>query len=358
MIPGTDRPALRIGLAYDLQADQRSSGPQPEDALEEYDTPEMVALLGATLRRLGFGVVELGGGRSFLARLLAGPAPDLVFNLAEGRGSRSREAHVPACCEMLGVPVTHSDPLTMAVTLDKAMTKRVALAHGIPTAPFCLIERPEDLAGAALPPFPVIAKPNCEGSSMGVRRHSVCRDAAELAPLAAWILAEYRQPVLVESFLPGAEVTVVVLGDGAGARILGAMEIAPRQGGPDRFVYSLEVKRNYKAEVDYHVPPRLPPAALEAVDAVALASHRALGCRDIARIDLRLDAEGRPCLLEVNALPGLDTTHSDVPILCGYLGIGYDELIGRIVGHALDRHPGLGGIDEAAGSGHFPAVGA
>ena len=143
--------------------------------------------------------------------------------------------------------------------------------------------------------------------------------------------------MLVESFLPGAEVTVAVMGHGAGAAVVGAMEIAPRCGDAAEFIYGVETKRNYLAEVDYHVPPRLSASTRTAIGDAALAAYRALGCRDIARIDMRLDGEGRPHLLEVNALPGLDPVRSDVPILCGRLGISYQKLIAGIVRHAADR---------------------
>ena len=242
------RPGLRLGLAYDLKCNVARTGPQPDDALEEYDSPETVAALARVLRDLGHETVELGGGRKFLETMLSiDPArvPDLVFNIAEGQGSRSREAHVPAACEMLGLPYTHSDPLTMALTLDKSITKHIAATHGIATAPFCLIERSEELETALLPPFPVIAKPNHEGSSMGIRRDSICRDRAALARRIETLLSNYRQPVLVESFLPGTEVTVAVMGNGADAHVLGAMEIAPRNGDGATFIYGLETKRNY-----------------------------------------------------------------------------------------------------------------
>jgi len=331
---------MRIGLAFDLKDSVVAEGPQPDDILEEYDTPETIAALAATLRELGHETVELGGVRGFLERMVScgfAETVDLVFNMAEGQGSRSREAHGPAVCEMLGVPYTHSDPLTLALTLDKALTKRVVASHGIATAPFSLIERIEDIEQVALPAFAVIVKPNAEGSSVGIRRHAVCRDRASLIAQVGELLATYRQPVLIEAFLPGAEVTVAVIGNGAGATMLGAMEIAPRDGDSEGFIYGVETKRNYLAEVDYHAPPRLPASSMTELERAALGAYRALGCRDLARIDFRLDRDRRPCLLEVNALPGLDPTRSDVPILCGRLGVSYKSLIEGIVRHAADR---------------------
>src|SRR5262249_27996586 len=160
-------------------------------------------------------------------------------------------------CEALGIAFTHSDPLTLAVALDKAIAKRLVASHGVPTAPFVLIESEADLARAALPPFPVIAKLDCEGSSMGIRKHSRCDTRAELEAHVRALLAAYRQPVLVERFLTGVEATVGILGTGAGARVIAAMEVAPKRASREGFIYSLEVKRNYLEEVEYHVPPRL-----------------------------------------------------------------------------------------------------
>ncbi len=331
---------MRIGIAYDLKQDFVHEGPQPDDILEEYDSLETVEAIAGALRGLGHETINLGGGRLFLQRLLSqNPAtkPDLIFNLAEGCGGRCREAHVPAVCEIVGVPCTHSDPLTLALTLDKQLTKRLLASYGVPTAPCCLIEHLGLVAGMALPPFPVIAKPNGEGSSMGIGRECVCLEPDTLFDRVRSLLRDYRQPVLIESFLPGVEVTVAVTGNGAGAQVIGAMEIAPRQGDTQDFVYGLEVKRNYLSEVDYHVPPRLTADTRAAIEETALRAYGALGCRDIARIDLRLDGAGQPCLIEINALPGLDPVRSDVPILCRKIGMSYKNLIGEIIRHSTER---------------------
>ena len=201
---------MRIGIAFDLKANAAGDSSRPDDALEEYDAPETIAGLAGTLRDLGHETVELGGGRGFLDEMVSNQRADtvdLVFNMAEGQGSRSREAHVPAVCEMLGVAYTHSDPMTLAVTLDKELTKRIAVSHGIATPQFCLIERLDDLREAPIPRFPVIAKPNQEGSSMGIRRDALCHDRAALeAALAAakgdpGIAIHEAQPSLEDVFI-------------------------------------------------------------------------------------------------------------------------------------------------------------
>jgi D-alanine-D-alanine ligase len=323
---------VEIGIAYDLVTDFAPTHGEPADRLAEYDSEETVAAIEMALRAAGHRPRRLGGGRHFLELMLAQP-PDLVFNLAEGRGGRSREAQVPAVCEMLGVPYTHSDPLTMAVTLDKAAAKRLVRAAGVPTPGFDVLEepRPVDLE------FPVVAKPVHEGSSMGIGAASLVRDAAALGAVAADLVARYRQPVLVEEFCPGAELTVGILGTGACARTLAVMEVAPQRRALDEFLYSGEVKHDWEVEVTYHVPPRVAAEQAERASEVALAAYRALGCRDVARIDLRIDRRGEPSFLEANPLPGLHPVVSDLAMLARPVGVDYEELILRILTCATER---------------------
>jgi D-alanine-D-alanine ligase len=332
-------PALDIGIAADLrpesgQEDGRG-GPCPEDRFEECDSQSTVDAISAALAARGHRPRFLGGGRRFLEELLARP-PALVFNIAEGFGSRSREAHVPAVCEMLGIPFTGSDPLTLAATLDKAVGKRLVAAAGLATPRFAVVEDADEIDGLDLG-FPAIAKPLREGSSIGIRRSSRADDRAALAREIHRLLADYSEPVLVEEFLPGAEFTVGVLGQGKDARALGVMEVVPRSVRIEDFVYSLEVKRNFRAEVDYHVPPRRPAKLVRALEGLALDCARALGCRDLSRVDLRLSADGKPHFLEANPLPGLAPGKGDVVILAERAGIPYVELIDRVVQSAIAR---------------------
>lgn len=333
---------MQIGIAFDLKsdfgADADHSVDGPDDRLEEYDSIGTVEAIASVLRERGHDVVLLGGGRRFVERLLASP-PDLVFNIAEGRGTRSREAHVPAVCEMLGVPVTHSDPLTLAVTLDKAMAKRLAASMGVATPRFAVCHAAPDVdsADVAHLTYPLIAKPMFEGSSMGVRRHSRVTNASELRREIARITGDYDQPALVEEFCPGPEFTVGVHGNGAGARVIGVMEIVPLKARPHEFVYSLEVKRDWENEVEYHVPPRREARVVASVAQCALDAYRALECRDVSRVDVRLDAQGEPRFLEVNPLPGLNPRTGDLCILANRSGLAYVDLIDGIVRHAFER---------------------
>jgi D-alanine-D-alanine ligase len=237
---------------------------------------------------------------------------------------------------MLGIPYTHSDPLACALTLDKALAKRVVASHGIPTAPFALVESVAQARAVDLR-FPLFVKPNAEGSSMGVRATSRCATRAELVAECERVLRDYRQPALVETFLPGVELTVGVIGNDP-PRPIGVMEIRPRLVANDAFVYGLETKRDYENQVEYHVPPRtLDAAKVREVEAVAIGAFRALGCRDVARFDVRLDAAGVPNFIEVNPLPGLSPLSSDIVIMARAAGRTYEQLIGAIVDAALER---------------------
>lgn len=334
---------MKIGIAYDLKQSFKIAPEAPEDRLEEYDSEATVDAIAEVLRALGHTPEKLGGGRPFLERVLREP-PELVFNFAEGYGTRSREAHLPAVLELLEIPFTHSDPLTLAVTLDKSIAKRMVASVGLPTPRFLVVERVEELDGRELRDasghtlaFPVFAKPLYEGSSMGIRRASRIEDRAALLERTALLLRDYRQPVLVEEFCAGPEFTVGILGNGERVRAIAVMEVTPRKGPVESFVYSLEVKRNYLEEVEYHVPPRREAAVLAEIERVALGCYRALGCRDVGRVDVRMDRDGQPKFLEVNPLPGLHPVTGDIVIMSKRMGLSYQDLIGGIVEEARLR---------------------
>jgi D-alanine-D-alanine ligase len=316
---------LRIALCYDLKTDYLAAGFASADVME-FDDEETVLALAGALSQVGHHPVRVGRGVELARRLAAGERWDLVFNLAEGVRGRSREAQVPAVCELYDQPYTFSDPLTCAVTLDKSLAKRLVRDHGLPTAAFVLVERPEDALGVALP-LPLFVKPVAEGSSKGVTRRSRVETREELVDACAELIQTFRQPVLVESFLPGREMTVGILGNGDEARVLGVLEVSFRAGSDS--AYTAENKREYATRVDYGLLDGEPMARRGRE--VALAAYHALGCRDLARVDLRCDAAGEPCFIEINPLPGLHPTYSDLPILAARVGTPYADLLGRIV---------------------------
>jgi D-alanine-D-alanine ligase len=326
---------MRIGITFDLKTD----APLPDDFQEEFDSPATVHAIASVLRDLGHEVVELGDGRPMLEKLLAAP-PDFVFNFAEGQGvGRSREARVPAVLEMLGIPYTGSDPLTLAVTLDKDCAKRLVTQAGV-RVPEWHVYDPDDYlieltSPSCLPDGLRIVKPAWEGSSKGIRGKCVVETPEELAAAIEAQWQTYRQPVMAEEYIQGDELTVGVVGN-TPPRVLGVMRVVPLTN-EERFVYSIEVKRDWRRRVRYECPPKLPSATLRAVEEAALQAYRALGCRDVSRVDFRL-RDGVPYFLEVNPLPGLSPESSDLVILAERAGVPYRQLVAEILYAAMRRH--------------------
>lgn len=328
---------MRIGLSYDLKTDVEGRF-AVDDALEEYDSPETLELISAALESEGHQVVRLGGGMLFLDNIRR-ETVDIVFNIAEGRGTyRSREAQVPAVLEMLGIPYTGSDPQTLVVCLDKPVTKKLVAAEGINTPKWLVINDKAELEQAPWErlDFPVIVKPVCEGSSKGIRLTSLASDIRRAEEEAGRILNDYRQPVMVEEFIDGDEVTVGIIGNSP-PEVLGMMRVVPRQS-VEHFVYSVEVKRDYVNLVEYECPTRLPEDVLLHLKNSGLRAFKALGCRDFARVDFRISRDGTPHFIEINPLPGLGS-YSDLVIMAKKLGWTHYRLINAVLAAALERHP-------------------
>jgi D-alanine-D-alanine ligase len=338
---------MKIGITYDLKADVPAGADVPDDFQEEFDSPATIEAIAAVLRGLGHQVEKLGDGRPLLERLLAEP-PEFVFNFAEGEGvGRSREARVPAVLEMLGIPYTGSDPLTLAVTLDKDCAKRLVASARVAVPNGVVLDTVGD--GTHRPPpgevdadhfwlsrltYPVIVKPAWEGSSKGIHgKCSIVESLPELYAAANTLYRAYGQPVLAEDYIEGEEWTVGVIGN-AEPQVIGLMRVSPRQT-QERFVYGLEVKRDWQRQVRYEVvaDPRQAPAAL---DLCARVAYRALGCRDVARIDFRV-RDRQAYFLEANPLPGLNPQSSDLVIMARLAGWTYERLIGSILEAALER---------------------
>jgi D-alanine-D-alanine ligase len=321
-----------VGLVYDLRDDYLAQGFSEED-VAEFDSAGTITALEQALQALGYTVQRIGSGLALAGQLAAGRRWDLVFNFAEGLYGRSREAQVPALLEMYGIPYTFSDPLVCALTLDKAMTKRVIQSAGLHTPGFCVVRSSEEIPSVDLP-LPLFAKPLAEGTGKGVDERSRIESAADLGRVCVRLLEKFRQPVLVEEYLPGREFTTALLGTGRDARVLGTMEIAIRRGAPAAD-YSYVVKELCEQWVDYFPMPK--GALREEVEQLALRAYQVLECRDTGRVDTRLDARGRPAFIEINPLPGLHPTHSDLPMIATQEGMAYEELIRRIVESAFAR---------------------
>jgi len=327
---------MRIGLVYDLRDDYRALGFADEE-LAEFDFAGTIDAIDGAIQSLGHETERVGNVRALARRLADGARFDLVFNTAEGVRGFGREAQVPALLDAFELAYTFSDPLVSALTLHKGVAKRVLRDAGVPTAPFHVVGDEAELAAVALP-YPLFVKPVAEGTAKGIDAGSRVESRPALDARCRFVWAKFAQPALVEPFLPGREFTVGVLGAGAGAHAVGTLELRLRASAePD--IYSYGNKEQSEEHVDL---PLADAAAAALVEPVALAAWRALGGRDAGRIDLRLDAAGRPQVLELNPLPGLHPTHSDLPILWSALGRPYEALIGAIVEAAAARRPELG----------------
>jgi D-alanine-D-alanine ligase len=322
------------------------------DLYAEWDSKETIDAVADALSAYG-DIVRLEANEEFPEQLRA-TRPDIVFNIAEGLRGTNREAHVPAMCEFFNVPYSGSDPFTLSLCLHKARTKEVLSHHGVPTAPFVLVESSAELhrvlSGASPLPRPseiqpLFVKPVHEGSSKGITEKNFVRTADELEAQVLALLRTYEQPVLVEEFLPGAEFTCGVLGNGLGARVLPLVGMnfraLPHGALP---IYGFEAKwlwdqKEHPLEI-FHCPAPISDALRSSIEHVVLRAYRALGCRDWSRIDVRLDADGAPNIVEVNPLPGIlpdPADNSCLPKAARAAGLGYDELIQAALLHAAER---------------------
>ncbi len=325
---------MLIGLTYDLRADYLAAGYSIEETAE-FDGVATIDAIDSALREIGHQTDRIGSGRQLIERLAAGDRWDLVFNIAEGLHGTAREAQVPAILDLYEIPYTFSDPLVLAVCLHKGLTKTIVGQAGVPTTPFVLVRRIEDLQTIDLP-YPLFAKPVAEGTGKGITADSKIKDGDSLRRVCQDLLTRCRQPVLVETFLPGREFTVGILGTGEEARVIGSMEITLLPAA-EAEVYSYANKSRWE-ELCRYLPRRgADDAEVARAEQVALAAHRTLGCRDASRVDIRSDGQGRPHFMEVNPVAGLHPKDSDLPMICGFFGMSYRELIEQIITAASCR---------------------
>jgi len=328
------RPAdpLRIGFTFNVKRVDTKGG---NDAEAEYDAPETIDAIREALESYGHQVLPFEATAELPRQLMETPV-DLVFNIAEGVAGRNREAAVPALCELMGIPYTGSDAATLSIALDKALSKRVLLQHGILTAEFQLMETGRERLSPKLK-FPLIVKPNQEGSSKGVSASaSVVDDDAALRAVVRELIDRYRQPALIEVYIPGREFTVGLLGDRR-PRVLPPMEILFKDKSNQRPVYDFQIKQEWEKHVSYQCPAELSPAELKAIERVTRETFAALDCRDVSRVDLRMTAKGELYVIEVNPLPGLTPGYSDLCLIAKAAGIEYRTLIGEILEGGLKR---------------------
>ncbi|MFW5920319.1 MAG: D-alanine--D-alanine ligase family protein [Polyangiales bacterium] len=331
--PRKKKAPLRVGLAYNVKRVQPEKG-GAEDREAEYDAPATIDAVREAIASWGHEVVDLEATQTLASRLDDAEV-DVVFNIAEGLRGRNREAQIPALLELLDIPYTGSDPATLSLALDKGLAKRVVRQAGIRTPDFMLMssgkERmPKDFR------FPVIMKPVAEGSSKGVLGASVFEDEASLRKAVRAMVDRYGQPALVETYLPGREFTVGLLGEKR-PRALPPMEIVFTDGHAAHPVYTFDSKLETDDSVRYEVPAKVDDKLRRQIERVAKGVFVSLGCRDVARVDVRLDAEGKVSFIECNPLPGLTPGWSDLCLIAEAAGMEYRQLVREILAPAIRR---------------------
>jgi D-alanine-D-alanine ligase len=324
---------LRVGLAFNLKrVVPKSANDDDQDA--EYDSPKTIAAVRQALESFGHEVIELEATSEFPVSV-ASSGVDVVFNLAEGIRGRNREAQVPGILELLDIPYTGSDPATLSISLDKVLAKRIVNQHGVPVAAsFVMLTGKEKLPKGLA--YPLVVKPVAEGSSKGVSEKSVVRTEDELREIAREIAGKYKQGALVEEFLTGREFTVGLLGDKR-PRVLPPMEIVFLNKDKEFPIYTFEHKLDWTDEIRYDAPAVVDPALARQIERVGRDTFNALGCRDVARIDLRMDSRGRVNFIECNPLPGLTPDWSDLCLIAKGANMAYRDLIGEILAPAIRR---------------------
>jgi D-alanine-D-alanine ligase len=322
---------MKIGLTYDLRQEYLNLG-FGELETAEFDRIDTVEAIERTLQYLGHQTVRIGNIWNLTRMLADGERWDLVFNIAEGIYGIGRESQVPALLDAYRIPYTFSDPLVLALTLHKAMAKRVFRDVGIPTPDFAEINTIEDIEKISLS-YPMFAKPLAEGTGKGIDSTSKIHTKEELTSVCSHLLQTYQQPVLLESYLPGREFTVGVVGTGNKARSVGVMEVILKDNA-EQNAYSYINKEQCEELVEYR--PVSDEMAKKSEE-IALAAWRSIGCRDAGRVDLRSDIRGVPNVMEINPLAGIHPEHSDLPIICTFYGISYVSLMEMILESAMER---------------------
>lgn len=321
-----------IGLTYDLRQEYLDQG-YSEEETAELDHPATIEALEKTLLSLGFKVKRIGHFKNLITLLQQGQRWDMVFNICEGLYGMGREALVPALLEAYQIPYVFSDPLVLALSLHKGMTKKVIRDSHIATPDFLVVEKIEDLKNLHLS-FPLFAKPVAEGTGKGIHSHSKILNIKDLTLVCQDLLNQFKQPVLVEEFLPGREFTIGMVGCQEDSQVLGVIEVVLKKEA-ENDVYSYFNKENFEKLVTYQVPE---PFVVQSCSQLARAIWQVLGCRDGGRIDVRMDQQGVPHFLEVNPLAGLRPHYSDLPILCQLNNISYQEMLKKIMNSALKRY--------------------
>ncbi len=343
-MPSSSRP-LKVAVLYNVKENAPSiNGRSPKDAFAELDSLKNVEDYCNAIRALGHEVIAFEGGADLNARLAEHPV-DICFNTCEGFRGDSREAQVPAILEMIGMPYSASKVLALAVTLDKAMTKRVLAYHGLPTPHFQEFHSADQPLDPKLR-FPLFVKPNREGTGIGIHGDAIIRDETTLRPKIGYLLAAYHESVLVEEYVEGRDVTCGLVGnlraDGRADDLhlfpISEVDYAGYEPGTEHF-YSYHLKVDLADNYHYLCPAPLSEALAAEVRRLTVETFRVCGCLDVARVDFRLDVNNnlQPMILEINALPGL-TSISDLTLCARTEGWTHFQLLQAVFNAALDRY--------------------
>ncbi|MCB0748452.1 MAG: ATP-grasp domain-containing protein [Ignavibacteriales bacterium] len=322
---------MKVGITYDLRDEYLKLG-YSEEETAEFDKESTISAIEDTLIELGHTTERIGNIWDLSKKLLDGKSWDLVFNIAEGLRGIGREAQVPALLDAYNIPYTFSDPLVLALSLHKGMTKRVLRDLGIPTPNFYEVKSIEDIDKVNLE-YPLFAKPIAEGTGKGIHADSKIKNKAQLEKICKELLLKFNQPVLVEEFLPGREFTIGVVGTSSKARTVGAMEVLLLTNA-EQDVYSYANKENWVGKVEYKL---VNDEVVKKAEEYVLAAWNGLGCRDAGRVDVRVDRNGIPSIIELNPLAGIHPTNSDLPIICTLNNISYKTLFTWILESASER---------------------
>ena len=325
---------MKIGFTYDLRSIHQPKKNSPIDYYGEYESDETINAIENALQKLGHSVIKIGNIKDLIRFLADGKKVDLVFNMAEGREGRARESQVPNLLEAYNIPYTFSDSFSLALCLDKSLTKQLLCGANIPTPKYLVLppNTPINIDAADALGYPLFLKPLREGTSKGIDEKAIAHNAEELAERARWLWQTYHQPVLVEEYLLGREFTVGILGTGTRSRVLGVLEIALAL---ESKVYGFVEKEACETMVAYTELDD--PALIDTLSQIALDAWNLLECRDGGRVDFMLDKDGLPQVLEINTLPGMHPTHSDLPMIATHCGMSYHDLIGEIIASATLR---------------------
>jgi D-alanine-D-alanine ligase len=347
-----DRPQWLVAVIANIQEEIHPHDTGPDDAWAEYDKPETIRSICNAIESDGHRTIFLPANKD-LPYTLRQERPDICFNIAESAGSDSREAHVPALLALMGIPYTASRVLANAIALDKPLTKRLWRGTSLPTTPYQVFITGDEPLRKDLQ-YPLFVKPVMEGTGMGVGKEARVTTDDELRKRVKWVIDTYHEPALVEIFLSGREFTVGVLGRPDAHRFARRPELYGKDGFHRFPVLEIESQRSstpgiYSHEAKskaidesgapgYICPADIDPRLALRLHQLAVRAHKSIDALDVSRIDFRLSDEGKPSLLEINTLPGMNPAISDLCLMSDAEGLSYNDLILEILYLGASRY--------------------